>query len=225
MGGIVDDFSSGSGTITATVEETFEPLHTGHSLIFTIAPNGHVWGKQLDSKSSRNDVEIRIYAPYPGGIICRKRDEVPSIHKPALTVEQERKISLILSQKEKINYLLGTLMLRSHEVSLVGNYYHWDCGRQKNLGHPTVNPEGLPYMVKVVDCSYGGNIVISSFGNWDLKYDDSSFRFIFAARGMLRSEKNGSLGGCYDSERITGETHYLEFGKDFPKRTQDISNQ
>lgn len=218
--GVSDGDGSGGGIITATLQETFEPLHTGHSLIFTIAPNGHVWGKRLDEKSGKNDIEIEIFAPYLRGMLFRKLGMSPSIHKPTLTKEQERKINLILGQKERINYLLGTLMLRSHEVSLVGNYHHWDCRRKNSFERPSINPEELPYRVKVVDCSYGNSTLLSSnLGHWALSYDDASFRFHFYANVELRQEKAGALqqvGNCFD-KGVQNLHHYPKFDHAFPR--------
>lgn len=228
MVGIIDDFSSGagSGIITATVQETFEPLHTGHSLVFTIAPNGHVWGKRLDEKSGKNDVEIEIFAPTHGGYIFRKitskittisNFKTDVVREPKLTVEQDRKIKTILSQKEKITYLLGTLMLRSYEVSLVGNYHHWNCSHRK-LEHPAISPEGLHYRVKIVDCSYEPlQNRLSNLRHWSLSYDDTSFYFQFNAQIPIRHEKNHAYGSLSGSLINSKTVHYPEFGKDFPR--------
>lgn len=207
---------NGGEIITATLQETFEPLHTGNSLIFTIAPNGHVWGKKLDNRSGKNDLEITIFAPYPRGVLYRNIGNVPSIHAPVMTKEQQKKVQLILDQKERINYLLGTLMLRSHEVSLVGNYHHWD-GCEESFKRPSINPEGLSYAIKVVDCSYESiQNRLSRLRHWDLSYDDASFCFHFNAQIHLRLGKQD--GTIYQVKDISPNTiHYPEFGKDFPR--------
>lgn len=223
--GVMDD--TGPGIITATIQETFEPLHTGHSLIFTIAPNGHVWGKRLSNESDKNDLEIEIFAPVHGGYLFRRTRskrttlgefETALCANPDITAEQKRKINLILSQKEKINYLLGTLMLRSHEVSLVGNYHHWDCDRRKNFERPSINPEGLPYSTVVRDCSYANADPSSRWTLWHLKYDDASFRFSFSPIIAMRWRKSeGTCTGGEYTNHFMGETHHPEFDKDFPR--------
>src|SRR3989338_7934591 len=217
MGGVTDDFNK--GIITATVQETFEPLHTGHSLIFTIAPNGHVWGKKLDEKSGKTDVEVEIFAPAPGGYFLRQVGknaitsiiEVSAIESLRPTVEQKKKIITILSQKERINYLLGTLMLRSHDIYLVGGYYYrYSDG--ESFGRPLINPEELPYTIKVIDCSYGSEPRKSALGYWDLVYFNSQFVFQLNPRQTLRSEAGGPLdtpGEVLDFSKTRFNIHFI----------------
>lgn len=226
MGGLTGGY--GDGLITATLKETFEPLHTGHSLIFTIAPNGHVWGKKLDDKSGKNDVEIEIFAPERGGYLVRKQGAQTTTHHSAgnsksfvtmsgiliTTAEQDKKIKTILAQKERIYYLLGTLMLRSHEVSLVGNYHHWNHSHRK-LERPSINPEGLPYAIKVVDCSYEPiQNCLSGLRHLELSYDDASFRFRFNAKIRTRLGPDKEEGY---NDIVFDPIQYPEFGKNFPR--------
>ena len=230
--GVERDAAVGSGLITATVQEIFEPLHTGYSLIFTIAPNGHVWGKRLDEKSGKNDIEIEIFALGPGGCRFGKRENYREglnatyttqlfapANPPKLTAEQERKINLILSQKERINYLLGTLMLKSYEISLVGNYHHrYSDG--ENFERPLINPEELLYKVRVVDCSYDPEPKKSALDYWDLVYFDSQFVFQFNPRQTLRCNSGGPLitpGEVLDFSEARFGVHFIDEVKEYPR--------
>lgn len=219
----------GEGIITATLQETFEPLHTGHSLVFTIAPNGHVWGKRLDEKSGKNDVEVEIFAPVRGGYLFQQikngativsRSDFGTYDSPKFTLEQDKKITMILSQKERIYYLLGTLILRSHEVSLVGDYHHWDCRWKDAFKRPPIiNPDKLPYAVKIVDCSYVPNEYYR-ISYWNLGYNDFQFEFVFSPRQTLRCKAGGPLakpGEVLDFSRTRFMTHFKDDVKEYPR--------
>lgn len=149
-------------SITATLEEKVSFFHTGVSLVCVIAPNGHVWGKRVNAKSGQRDVELEIFAPQKSGCRIKKGCEGKDVWVSSSiplnfftladsTQEQRKKIQIILSEKEKLQYLLGTLM-----VTLVENLADSPMGRYaRRTDTPKINvtQSDLAYSIKVVDCS------------------------------------------------------------------------
>jgi len=174
-----------SGIITAVVEETFEPLHTGGSLVFTIAPNGKVWGKRLDGQSGNKDIELEIFWPDPCACLVRQkswRDPERldrAYHRANLTISQRQKIGTILNQKEKIQDVLGTVMVSATNRptwSLPGNYI-----RDARWHNCKLSTSKLCQSISVVDCTYGKTAqLISSLGLVSIRYDDSKCAFRFS---------------------------------------------
>ncbi|KKS43925.1 hypothetical protein A2567_00045 [Candidatus Azambacteria bacterium RIFOXYD1_FULL_42_11] len=186
--------SDGAGkfSITTVMEESIEPFWVGNSLVFTIAANGKTWPKRLDSKISKSDIELQIYSPVSSGCLIQRwqKDErnltnyqlLPEVWND-LTVEQRKKISAILAQKGRINYLLGTLMV-SFPLQLDEKYGKREPDFMKvkvgpeNFGHLD-GKKGNSYIVRVIDCSYRGspNCTCHGFVN-NIRYDDVNFSFV-----------------------------------------------
>lgn len=193
---------SGTGSdleITTVREEKIEPLITEDSLIFTIAANGKTWPKRLDESSAKSDIELQIYSPVLDGCLVREmaKPKIPNAYYVPLsdqtnwnllTVEQQKKTNAILAQKERINYLLGTLMV-PYPLELGGGYGKREPDYTKvkvgpeNFGHLD-HVKGNNYSVRVLDCSYGGRENCTLRG-WlhRLWYDVQSFSFTARTQG------------------------------------------
>lgn len=191
-------------------------LHTGHSLVFTIARNGHVWGKRLDGESSRGDIELEVFWPREDGCLIKlgpfygdaviplgnnRRFDLfsgPAVLQEVLKVEllsqgakekiqllsqsQQERIRSILSQKEIIQYELGTLMVRPGTDTTDFNYKQTLPYRRMDKPIPLLRDfNNEPCNIKVVDCSYGETKSRNSYcGNWTLnEYRDDQFKFYF----------------------------------------------
>ncbi len=194
-----------SGRLQILEPKDFPFLHTGKSLVFTIARNGHVWGKRLDNESARGDVELEVFWPVEEGCLIRERSDgqyttpltVPEMRsRERFSKEQFRKIETILSQKEKIQYELGTLMVRPF-VTADPNYKDWRHLPQykRVTTKPKIDfPSGEPRNIKIVDCSYGENSSPLSYqGCWQPIYESLPSEFKFTSRGDMVSRHNKEI--------------------------------
>lgn len=112
---------------TAVVEmESIPYLRTEKgSLVFTIAPNGHVWGHRVEEGGTKRDIELEIYAPIEGGYTLKRKGFVGSSiwnTERDLTESQNRAIKRILAQKT-LQTVLGTLVLHSSHRQVLKGYY------------------------------------------------------------------------------------------------------
>ncbi len=188
-----------AGLITAVVEETFEPLHTGKSLVLTIAPNGKVWGKRLDEESTKRDVEIEIFAPVAGGYQLHRKGKsgrepiLPGFERE-LTVEQQKKIKMIFSQEDEIYYLLGTLQVGQLD-SLSSSHFR----RPSSVDNIYVLPCRGSYSVYTV--GVGENSAESKSGLHRISYDDYQcvFNFESTKNSVADMEACKHCGGAWNS--------------------------
>ncbi|MBI2446714.1 MAG: hypothetical protein HYV51_02740 [Parcubacteria group bacterium] len=152
-----------SGRLQVFEPKIFPYLHTGKSLVFVIARNGMVWGKRLDDQSSKGDIELEVFWPREDGCFFRVFGQkvsypynIANYQRDAISKEQARKIELILSKKEEIQYELGTLMVQPWAT----NDPNYEGGhRFPQYRKMTVKPQldfplGDPCKIEVVDCSY-----------------------------------------------------------------------
>ena len=204
-----DDFAGGSaapfGRLQVFEPKDFPYLNTGKSLVFVIARNGMVWGKRLDEQSANGDVELEIFWPSDDG--CLLRLKVANHISTAtigclnldLSVEQRKKIRGILSQKEIIQYELGTLMVRSvYNIGDAGwrNLPQYQRMTEKcKLNFPWDNPCNI----KVVDCSYDNKWQISRRTSWEFCYNDATFDFKFSSRDIYNNGKNTRVIGTHEN--------------------------
>ena len=210
-----------SGRLQVLESKDFPYLHTGKSLVFVIASNGHVWGKRLDRESGYHDIELEIFWPREDGCLVRRvapRGDLrlPPIlvepskelslylqHPNSMTVSQREKIQLILSQKDTIQYELGTLMVRPF-VNLNPDWRSVPQYHRKTDKCTLDFMHGEPCDIKVVDCSYA---VKASYGAaiyqwwtsvnlsaWRFRYDDVTADFKFFADRVWRGKESFAMG-------------------------------
>ncbi|OGZ99683.1 MAG: hypothetical protein A3D41_04680 [Candidatus Sungbacteria bacterium RIFCSPHIGHO2_02_FULL_41_12b] len=167
--------------ISAIVQDVFEPLHTGISLVFTIAPNGKVWGKRLDVKSTSRDVELEIFSGTDDGYVLWKLDGGNRVRRypNVLTIEQRRKVDMIMFEERTITHLLSTIVVLA-PINLPDNYLpsmrpyllfrglHEQPALRRNI------------FAHVVDCSDDSSPLAGSKGGlWSIQYCDKRFSFVF----------------------------------------------
>lgn len=205
-----------SGRLQVLEPKDFSYLHTGKSLVFVIARNGHVWGKRLDEQSSKGDIELEVFWPREDGCFLRINTSgsepkevygMPFILREALinpirtnhlTRSQVDKIELILSQKETIQYELGTLMVRPGIDTTDYNFQQALPYRRMDKLVPRLrlfNEEQCN--IKVVDCSYdphGSKWQPSRQWSWKFCYDDALFDFQFYSRDIYDGKKTRVIG-------------------------------
>jgi len=195
-----------SGRLQVLEPKNFPYLHTGKSLVFVIARNGMVWGKRLDEQSSKGDIELEVFWPSEDGCLIRQwcgRDLGASVSSTfqmqkqlgMFSNEQICKIESILSQKEIIQYELGTLMVRSvYDIGDAGwrNLPQYQRMTEKcKLNFPWDNPCNI----KVVDCSYKGVWQTSfNLSTWQFYYDDVVADFKFFTDSLWEGKEKFSIG-------------------------------
>lgn len=192
MGGAVGDGGSlldaagnpvkPSGRLQVFEPKDFPFLHTGHSLVFVIARNGMVWGKRLDEQSARGDLELEVFWPVGEGCLVRmicsdwmtEHKRVSELQND-MTESQKDKIQSILSQKETIQYELGTLMVRPVDYTRLSRYQRTEAECKLTF------PQGEPCNIQVIDCSNGDYDWSSSpnLSTWNFYYDDAEADFKF----------------------------------------------
>ena len=189
--------------ISAIVEDIFEPLHTGISLAFTIAPNGKVWGKRLDVKSTSRDVELEIFSGTDDGYVLWKLDGGNRVRRyfDILTIEQRRRVDMIMREKQTITHLLSTIVVPV-PIYLSGNYLP---SMRLDLLLPGPHEQlALPRNIfaHVVDCSDDSSALAPSKGGlWSIQYCDKRFSFVFFDpreqdaywQGVLEAKKEYSI--------------------------------
>lgn len=202
---LMSESAAPSGRLQVLESKDFPYLHTGKSLVFVIARNGMVWGKRLDKQSSKGDIELEVFWPREDGCLVRQctglaRDygvtvQVTLQSQLALKMfsrEQERKIESILSQKEIIQYELGTLMVRPGTDTTDPNFKQALPYLRMDKTIPLLRYfSNEPCSIKVVDCSYGNKWQTSSRSSWDFWYDDATFDFKFSSQ-YIELRKIGS---------------------------------
>ena len=190
---ISGDFDGGSaapsGRLQVLEPKDFPYLHTRKSLVFVIARNGMVWGKRLDDQSTKGDIEIEVFWPREDGCFLRIFDQKigyphnsVNYQREGISKEQARKIELILSRKEEIQYELGTLMVQPWATD-DSNY---EGGRRfpqyrRMMVKPQLDfPLGDPCKIKVIDCSYSYEWQSSeNLSSWQFRYDNEAADFKF----------------------------------------------
>ncbi|OGF63479.1 hypothetical protein A2926_01730 [Candidatus Giovannonibacteria bacterium RIFCSPLOWO2_01_FULL_44_40] len=150
------------------------------SLVFTIGPNGHVWGHRIEEGGTKRDIELEVYAPVEDGYTLRRKNEHASsgwaLHSD-LTESQKRAIRFILAQKA-LPTILGSLVLSQ------------DLGCDFRAHYRKFNPPSLSYgelcnvlnltksyfkNVRLVDCLSQNKV--SKTGLFNVEYHDEKFLF------------------------------------------------
>jgi hypothetical protein len=194
--GYFDRVAGDKSLITAVQQETFEPLHTGKSLVFTIAPNGHVWGKRLDVKSHGGDLELEIFAPYETmcfAKLLRWADGKVRLDKALtsehITNEQKKKVYMILAQKEQIEKMLPNLFLYRS--------YNMPCDFKREPESRTLLewPQ-IAVSIKVIREPFGLSFERSAAGLFGFQYDG---QFTLVAEKHMRF--------CREVHRVGQEIH------------------
>lgn len=211
-----DDFTGGSAAPSGRLQ-VFEPkdfpyLNTGKSLVFVIARNGMVWGKRLDEQSSKGDIELEVFWPREDGCLikqfCGANEGIEGPYKTLdgrrvnkFSMEQIRKIESILSQKETIQYELGTLMVRDP------NYKDWrHLPQYQRMKTPCKLdfPLGEPCAIKVVNCSNNPKWQSSpNLSSWNFYYDDAAIDFKFFSDSIHREGQRLVVGTPENPVRFT----------------------
>lgn len=225
----LENKSPANTVITTIIEESVEPLKEKNSLVFTISANGKTWPKLLDYKSSKNDIELRIYSPVPAGCLIqfKRAEDCLSEFQPLpevlgeLTVEQQKKINAILAQKARINYLLGTLMV-SYPLQLDERYGKREPDFMKvkvgpeNFGHRD-SVGGNNYQLKVIDCSYGTLCKFTCQGYFaNIKYNDVNFSFVVPCINITSFLPQGSKDIRTRVKEIQKESFQEKLSCSFP---------
>lgn len=207
-----------SGRLQIFEPKDFPYLNTGKSLVFVIARNGMVWGKKLDEQSSKGDIELEVFWPRDDGCLVRqwgsmrewggegygsRLGSTPQYTLPTaiktlnVSVEQNRKIESILSQKEIIQYELGTLMVKPCPPRSHINCSHLMEYRRVSTEHIKCMlqfPVGEPCNIKVVDCSYGKKEQTTTNVSWNFYYDNAAIDFKFFSGDMREQDLHLVVG-------------------------------
>lgn len=172
------------------------------AIVFTIAPNGHVISHEIDDVAEgkgggqKNDIELEIFAPGDSGYLLWRRGEKyrriswDTSYLPlgyhrfgelSLTRSQKKKIFAIVSQGEKIQHMLGTIMVNDNPSS-VEAYIHRStlCSSHVSLrGDPVATRKDI----QLIECSYEypqNKWNSSTFRIWDIEYDTVNCSFLFS---------------------------------------------
>lgn len=208
-----DDFAGGSAAPSGRLQ-VFEPkdfpyLNTGKSLVFVIARNGMVWGKRLDKQSSKGDIELEVFWPRKDGCLVRQWTGTSEYYGVTVQAtmqsqlalkmfsrEQERKIESILSQKEVIQYELGTLMVRPGTDTTDHNFKQTLPYRRMDKPIPLLrNFSNEPCNIIVVDCSYNRDKRLDTVAfTWKFFYDDLAADFKFLSNKIYDKTERLLIG-------------------------------
>lgn len=220
------DASGPSGRLQVFEPKDFPYLNTGKSLVFVIARNGMIWGKRLDKQSSKGDIELEVFWPKEDGCLIRividAKVNVVSNSVPLcvlnqrndFTIEQKRRIESILSQKEIIQYELGTLMVRPFP-NLDLDWRSISAFHRKTDKCILDFMHGEPCNIKVINCPRSPNEYQSSLNlsSWNFYYDDAAIDFKFFSDSIYKINST-----CKINERLAVGT------SENPVRFADIQN-
>ncbi len=224
-----------SGRLQVFEPKDFPYLNTGKSLVFVIARNGMVWGKYLDRQSSKGDIELEVFWPSEDGCLVRQWGLMrewggegygsklgPTGQYTLLTarktlnasVEQDRKIENILSQKDIIQYELGTLMVRPYVTASWNHLPQYQ--RMTNLSKLNFWL-GDPCKIMVVDCSYDRNKRPDTVAfTWKFFYDDLAADFKFLSNNIYDKTQRLFIGS---TENPIGHSDIVNYESNFDNGT------
>lgn len=221
-----------SGKLQVYEPKDFPYLNTGKSLVFVIARNGMVWGKKLDEQSSRGDIELEVFWPREDGCLIRQwysdgygivgptgQTTLPRAREALhISVEQNRKIESILSQKEIIQYELGTLMVRPETDTTDHNYKQALPYRRMDKPIPLLrNFSSEPCNIKVVDCSYNCDKRLDTVAfTWKFFYDDLAADFKFLSNNIYDKTERLLIG---TTENPLGPSDIVNYESNFDNGT------
>jgi hypothetical protein len=179
-------FNEWQGSLSAkSVVETdyFPYLRTDKgSLVFTIAPNGHVFGHRVEVGTKR-DIELEIFGLFGGGYTLKRKNgfSMPSwSYERELTTGQKKTIKRIVGQKDSLSNILGSMVLDyNHASSLRENYSgpsfsesSWRLERYQYQDQEDI------YRPAIVDCSIQNpHQRLSNSGLFCIEYKDADFTF------------------------------------------------
>lgn len=179
------------------------------SLVFTFAPNGHIWGHRVDDGGTKRDVELEVYAPIAGMYTLRRRHAHASSwnHENDLTEGQKRAIRFVLSQKALCK-VLGSLVLPYDWVRFLRVRYternQLSVGSRCNV----LNAGGSnSSKLKLADCLLHGQV--SRLGFFGIEYLDDKFTFQIGSGASVANVillKFGPGGGSTDFNKASPDT-------------------
>lgn len=149
------------------------------SLVFTIAPNGHVWGHRVEDGGTKRDIELEVYGPEFGGYTIKRKGwdhAAPSWSRGLeLTKEQEKAVARILIQTA-LRGILGTLVLPLDYINFLKVRYINHAYDLLPVGRGNLNTGGSNAVkIKIADCLLLNQT--SKSGSFNIAYLDDKFTF------------------------------------------------
>ena len=168
---------TGSLPASSVVETEHIPylLTEKGTLVFTIAPNGHVWGHRIEDGGTKRDIELEVYAPVEDGYTLRRKNGHTSSGwalQSDLTESQKKAIRFILAQKSLYG-VLGALVVSRGWFDGLDSHY-----KTHNEHHGRLLSAMNPNLC-VVDCSdlHDKANKASRAGLVSIEYSDDKFAF------------------------------------------------
>lgn len=212
-----------AGTVVETEHIPYLLTEKG-SLIFTIAPNGHVWGHRVEDDGIKRDIELEVYIPAFGGYTIKRKGwdhAAPSWSRGLeLKKEQEKAISRILGQTA-LHTTLGALVLPFDCINFLKVRYinHAYTLLPAGRGDLLVGSSN-PVKIKLVDCLLPNQTSKSGFFN--IAYLDDKFTF------QVSTAYYACAGGAAVANiliKTPGIKSDLEFSNADPKGLYEIHKQ
>lgn len=145
------------------------------TLVFTIAPNGHIWGHRIEDGGDQRDIELEIFSSKSCGYTLRKKGDHSGMRTACdnhLKEGQKKAVKHILAQRESFSKILKTILLPESSLYEFNKHYKGKSKHYRNL-----NATGKEFEnISLIDCSFA-QYHCSQQGFFFIEYLDKDFVF------------------------------------------------